>query len=404
MACNLQFIANMRTRYSLILPIAAILSGVLLELNSLHLLGDFLPNEILFKIWPLVLVFVGLDLIISQRRIVGSLVVFFTAAALLSTQFLDGGWNNDPWKLFLKVWPILLILFGLDWAFSGRSLINTAVIIAGIIILIYILLNFVDIPLAKELPFNIKLDSILPTSVFSGEMPSPPAHTPNNNEVPMFNQPTAENNSASAYNETNGYLNITLPAQDSAALNINAASGKISIKAGGETGQLVSGNIQLDAAERFTHNAASQGSAAKYTLRSEGKAAANNVSNWDLSLSSQRTIALNAVLTNGYIKADLRSLNLSSVTVENKYGPVDVMVPVSTSAPIKIITSYGDIRVYVPRGAVVNFMITGAANIEYPQYSYLLSGNILTPVRAQQSPIQVEIKSNNGIVRIIETE
>ena len=195
-----------------------------------------------------------------------------------------------------------------------------------------------------------------------------------------------------------------MPAQNSAELNISAASGKVSLAAGSSGADFVSGTIQLDNAETFSHNASTQGSTAKYTLRSEGKADAKNVSNWDLSVSPQRVAALNAVLNNGYIKADLRSLNLSSVSIENKYGPVDVMVPVSTNAPIKITSSYGDIRLYVPRGAVVNCVITGAANIEYPQYTYALSGNTLMPVRSQQTPIRVEIRSNNGLVRVIETE
>ena len=400
--CN--FVIIMRTRYSLILPIAVILSGVLLELNSLHLMGDFLPNNILLKIWPLILVFVGLDMVISQRRIVGGLVVFFVAAALLSTQFLDGGTNNEIWQLFMKVWPILLILFGLDWMFSDRSLINAAVIITGVIILIYILFTFVDLPFARELPFKINLESILPTSVFNGDMPKPPAESYGGNETAMFSRPTEETDFEPVTYDGNGSLAIMMPSQNSAELNIDTASGKVSLKAGNNGSDFVSGTVQLDPAEKLSYNTSIRGSVAKYTLRSEGKAAANNVSNWDLALSPQRTSSINAVLNNGYIKADLRSMDLSSVSIENKHGPVDVMVPVSTNAPIKITSYYGDIRVYIPRGAVVSCVISGAGNIEYPQYTYALSGNMLTPLRNQQTPIHVEIKSNNGLVRIIETE
>ena len=388
----------------MILPIAAILSGVLLELNSLHLLGNFLPNDILLKIWPVILVFVGLDMVISQRRIVGGMVVFFIAAALFSTQFFDGGKNNEVWNLFIKIWPVLLILFGLDWVFSGRSLINAAVIITGVIILIYILFTFVDIPLARELPFKINLESILPTSVFNGDMPKPQSEGFGGNETVMFGQPTeAVDFDPVSYN-ANGLLSVLMPSQNSAELNLNTASGKVSLKAGNNANEFVGGTVQLDSAEKFSYNASTQGSIAKYTLRSEGKAAANNVSNWDLTLSPQRMTSLNAVLDNGYIKADLRSMNLSSVSIENKRGPVDLMVPVSTNAPIRITSSYGDIRIYVPRGAVVSCRINGAGNIEYPQYTYALSGNILTPLRSQQSPVYVEINSNNGLVRIIETE
>ena len=388
----------------MILPIIAILSGVLLELNSLHLLGDFLPNDILLKIWPVILIFVGLDMVISQRRIVGALVVFFIAAALLSTQLLDGGKNNEIWRLFSKVWPILLILFGLDWVFSDRSLMNAAVIITGVIVLIFILFTFVDLPFARELPFQINLQSILPTSVYNGDMPKPPAGGAVVSGPVMFSQPTEAAVFEPVRYDANGRLVILMPSQNSADLSINTASGKVSLKAGTNGNEFVNGTVQLDPAEKLSYNTSTQGSTAKYTLRSEGKAAANNISNWDLALSPQRLASINAVLLNGYIKADLRSMNLSSVSIENKHGPVDVMVPVSTNAPIKITSYYGDIRVYVPRGAVVSCMINGAGNIEYPQYTYALSGNILTPLRSQQAPIRVEINSNNGLVRIIETE
>ena len=68
----------MRGKYSIILPIAALLSGVVLELNSLGLIGNYLPKNILMNVWPAILIFVGLDLLFTQHRLIGSLVVLFT--------------------------------------------------------------------------------------------------------------------------------------------------------------------------------------------------------------------------------------------------------------------------------------------------------------------------------------
>ena len=109
----------MRTRYSIILPIAAILSGVVLELGSLGLIGNHLPKNVLINLWPAILIFVGFDLLFTQRRLIGAMVLLFTGAAILSTQFLDGGVNNEVWQFFLKVWPLLLILFGIVFVFMG---------------------------------------------------------------------------------------------------------------------------------------------------------------------------------------------------------------------------------------------------------------------------------------------
>lgn len=394
----------MRTRYSIILPIAAILSGVVLELNSLNLLGNFLPNEILLKAWPVLLVFVGFDMLFSQRRLIGAIVLFFCAAALLSTQFMDTGTNNQIWTIFKKIWPILLILFGIDCIFAGRSLINTAVIIAGVIVLIYIAFTFLDIPALKSLPVNIDLKSIIPTSVFNEPMPMP--QQPQQPIVPSqnFNQINPQTPEQPVLVNDNGDVQVQLPVQNSAEIDLKAASGKISIKAGNNSNQLIGGSIKLDANENLTQNASLNGQTAKYSFESNGNASSPQSSNWDLTLNSQRTIAVKTVLSSGYIKADLRSMDLSSVYLENKYGPVDVMVPNGTDAKIQISASGDAIRVYVPKGTTVSCAIYGASSVDYPQWDYVLTGNMLTPRRSAQTPVSVEINANNSSVQIITSE
>lgn len=400
----------MRTRYSIILPVCAILSGVVLELNSLNLIGNFLPNEILLKFWPVILIFAGLDMLLSHRRLIGAIVILFFGVALLSTQLMPEGWNNQIWTFFLKIWPILLILFGLDCIFSGTRLINTAVIIAGVLILVYILLTVLNVPAIQKLPINIDLSKIIPTSTFEGIFPSQPVPPQNQqqnqqqNPVQFFSQPVLEQPPAVQEPITfnsNGTISAVMPSQNSAALNINAASGKISIKAGDQNGSFLGGTIALDAAEKLTPDAALTGQTAQYTLTSKGNAASPQNSNWDLSLTTQRSISVSTVLNSGYIKADLRSLDLSDVSLENKYGPVDVMVPHATVAKINIKASGDNVRLYIPSGAVVSCVITGADSIDYPQWDYTLSGNILSPRRGTQTPIMVEISMSGGSVQVI---
>lgn len=393
----------MRTKYSIILPIAAILSGVVLELNATGIAGNFIPNDILLKLWPALLVFAGFDLLFTQRRLIGSLVVFFFAAALLSTQFLDGGWNNEIWKFFLKVWPILLILFGIDWIFSGRNLFNAAVIIAGVIVLVYLLFTVLDVPVLKQLPFELDLRSIIPTSTFSGIIPGSQGTEPWNNTRPGPAQ-SAPQPEQPVTSPSGGQINIPVPPQSEAVLELNAASGKVSLKAGAPTSQLISGTIDLDGAEKLTQNASLTGQSAEYYLLSSGNASSSDRSDWNLALSSDRTLRLNAIMNNGYLKADLRSMNLSGVNLENKYGPIDIMVPKTTGAPIQIKASNGDIRIYIPKGTAINCYISGAGSVDYPQYNYNWSGSVLSPMRPAMNMINVEVISNNGQVRIIESE
>ena len=395
----------MHVKRSIVVPVVSILSGVLLQLKALNIFGDFLPSDVLGKLWPLLLAAAALDLLIGQRRLIAAAVMGFFAAALFSTQFM-GGWNTELWKIFLKFWPVLLILFGVDCIFAGRSLINAAVIAVAVIIIVYVLLTVLNVPILKDLKMPVdlsSLSSIIPTSSFSGVVPGLPRQTQSVPDMPV--------NPQVPYQETSpiitgpgGQIAIAMPSQFDTRLDLTAASGKVSIKAGAPGNQFLNGTIALDSRERLTPNASLNSQTAVFTLKSEGAASAPNTSAWDLMLTSLRRTALNAVLDSGYFKADLRGLNLSAVDIVNKYGPIDIMVPQSADGKIRITASSGDIRVYIPKSTRISCMITGTSQVDYPQRNYTFSGGTLIPRSPVPGPIIMEIRSNNGHVQIIESE
>ena len=389
----------MRARNSIIVPIVCILSGVLLQLKSMGIFGDFLPADILLKCWPLLAIAAGLDLLFSQKRLIGALIMLFFAAAVGSTQFLAAGWNNPVWQLFLKIWPILLILFGVDSIFAGRSLINAAVIIMAVILAVYVLLVTLGVPSLPDLPFDLR--SIIPSETFSWERPAP---NQNQNQQTGPVQQTQQQDLTKIVDERGGPVAAALLQNPAARLSLFPASGKISLKAGAPRNQFLSGSVSLDRSEKITANVTQNGQSAVYLLKSSGNASSATESLWDLTLSALRPTDLNAELESGYFKADLRGLNLSSVSVRNKFGPIDIMVPEATPARISITADRGDVRIYIPKGGSVSCEITGAASLDYPQWSYVMNGTSLMPRGQAKQPVQVEIKSNNGTVRIIEIE
>ena len=387
----------MRAKNSVIVPIVSILSGVLFQLKSMGIFGDFIPDNYFMKLWPLLALVAGLDLLFSQRRLIGAAIMLFFAAALGSTQFMESGWNNQIWQLFLKIWPILLILFGVDSIFAGRSLINAAVIIMALIIAVYVLLVTFDIPTIKniELPFDIR--SIIPVETFSWERPAP-------TQQPGPAQQNPQQDLTKIVDEKGGPVAAAMPNQQTVKLNLFPASGKISLKAGAPRDQFLSGSISLGKDEKLSPNVSQSGQTAVYTLQSKGTAASATESVWDLSLSALRSTELNAVLDSGYFKADFRGLNLSSVNIENKFGPIDIMAPDSVQTRVKITAGSGDIRIYIPKGTSISCVINGASTIDYPQWSYAMNGNTVAPRSHTQQSVSFEIQSNNGTVRIIESE
>ena len=80
------------------------------------------------------------------------------------------------------------------------------------------------------------------------------------------------------------------------------------------------------------------------------------------------------------------------------------MAPQQANGKLRINAGSGDIRLYLPKNVRVACTISGTGDIEYPQWSYTLNNNTLNPRSAQSTPIEVEIISNSGKVRIIESE
>lgn len=105
-------------RRSLFFPVLLVGLGVFLLLNNIGLIpGSF--NEYLRVYWPLILILGGLDALYRRDGWVWPLVLLG-----LGTILLLGNLNYLPASalpLLAKIWPILLVAIGLDVAFSGRN-------------------------------------------------------------------------------------------------------------------------------------------------------------------------------------------------------------------------------------------------------------------------------------------
>ncbi len=388
----------MRVKKSIIVPIVAILTGVLVQLDTLGLTGGLIPENTLVKLWPLLLAAAGFDLLFAQRRLIAALIMLFFGAALMSTQFLDSGWDNELWNLFVKFWPILLILFGVDMIFSGNNLINAAVIITAVLILAAIVLSMLDVPIIRSLPIDVsKITSVIPEGDIKSFFLDPV-------------QPGAiEGGSKTAdippiMSDANGALSIALPKQKQVSFELRPVSGRVSLKAKKTSKYYIKGTSALNPKEHLSMDASLKGNTVSYKLGSSGKRDKSISSNWDLTVSSKRRTDLKVVLGSGYLKADLRGMNLSAVSLENKSGPIDVMTTTTAKAVIRVKAGDGEIRVYIPKDVHISCTVKGASQFDFPQKHYVLNGNELTPRDPVESPVRVEIESNRGSVRIIESE
>jgi len=123
-----------RSRPSIFWALLLIVIGVVLLLNSLKIIeGNVI--EFILKLWPLLFIIGGLDNIIRGKGWVWAVI-----SLGLGTIFLLASFDFLPWSslnLLLKLWPLLLVALGLDLIFQGRSPAATIIgVLLGILIVL----------------------------------------------------------------------------------------------------------------------------------------------------------------------------------------------------------------------------------------------------------------------------
>ncbi len=120
-------------RRSFFFPILLIALGIVFLLKNIGLLtGDVW--DILLRLWPLLLVALGLDSALRRHGLVGPIFLIGVGAVFLLSNF--GLLDLNVWELIIRLWPLLLIAIGLDIAIGHRSALWSLV---GLFILIAIL-------------------------------------------------------------------------------------------------------------------------------------------------------------------------------------------------------------------------------------------------------------------------
>jgi hypothetical protein len=156
-----------RYRGSLLGPIILVTIGVVFLLNNLgYLAGDVW--DIILKLWPLLLLAIGLDSALQGRGVTGPLIFIGLGVAFLLSNFGLISWNI--WELLLKLWPIFLIAIGLDLLISKRStwgaLLAVAILIAILIGALWYFGSFSGISSEESIEIVQQLDKANHVDVF----------------------------------------------------------------------------------------------------------------------------------------------------------------------------------------------------------------------------------------------
>jgi hypothetical protein len=107
---------------SLFFPVVLIVLGVLFLLRNTGVIGGDVWGLVL-RLWPLILILIGLDSLVQRQGLAGSLFwISLGGVFLLHTL---GVLNVNVWAVIFNLWPLLLIAVGLDIVLGRRSLVGS---------------------------------------------------------------------------------------------------------------------------------------------------------------------------------------------------------------------------------------------------------------------------------------
>lgn len=114
-------------RPSFVWPLILVTLGVVFLLSNLGILQGDLWNDF-WRLWPVIFIAIGLDSLFRRYEIAGPVFMVVLGSVLLMNSLGILGWGT--WELLWRLWPILLVTVGIEIIIGRRNLwISTGVVI-----------------------------------------------------------------------------------------------------------------------------------------------------------------------------------------------------------------------------------------------------------------------------------
>ena len=114
-------------------PLILIAIGFLLLLDNLGYLGQS-AWSVIWNLWPLLFIAIGLDALFRKREIFGPVFWIGLGGVFLLYNFGIVGW--EAWNTLFRLWPLLLVTAGLDILLGRRSIwlaLPTTLLVLGVL-------------------------------------------------------------------------------------------------------------------------------------------------------------------------------------------------------------------------------------------------------------------------------
>ena len=326
-------------------PILLITIGFIFLAENL----GFIPGEgweTILKLWPVLLIIAGVDDLIRREGIAWPIILIGAGTFLLLNNFGPQAWIS--WTQLFQLWPILLIAFGIDLMFKGKSGWMTA---AGIILTIALVGS----------AFWIVSEGYKITAEYGDVFES----------YELENQETE--------------------------INLSLGLGEMILSNQSKEGVLLAGKISPDKNEVSQDE---KGERIFYSMENNVPAIYPHSARWDLGITEE--LNLDLVINNGAgdMFLALEQLNLDSLDASQGVGRVVVRLPQDESQEILIHQAIGIIHVQIPEDIKVTVDTqNGLSRVDFPPDFELKNGLYSSPgATKSNSEISITVEQAIGYI------
>jgi hypothetical protein len=296
-----------RPRSSLFWPAVLILIGVLFLMGNLNML-QYSGWNLIWRLWPVLLIIMGLDSLWDRSGVAGPLLAIGAGIVFLLSNFNVITWG--AWDLVWRLWPVLIIAIGLDIAIGRRS-------IFGALLSLVLLLAVLGAALA-----------LMGTGA--------PTESRDINWIPEVEVTQVD-------------------------ARIKPAVGTLRIGAIVDSVAYLQGTLYLPRGENIDQSYSVQNGRGNVRLSTRSPSVfipsfSNNHSGWNLDFSTETPLNLEVDMGVGQMDLDLSELRISSLDVNLGVGQTTVTLPVRDIEG-KIEGGVGQMIIEVPRDAGVRIEV-----------------------------------------------
>ena len=326
-------------------PILLIAVGLVFLAKNIGLI----PGEgwdTIWRLWPILLVVAGVDDLFRGEGIAWPIIMIGAGAFLLYNYF--GPQTHISWTQVLTLWPILLIALGIDVLFRGRS---SWMSIVGVVLAVLLLGGAV-------LLSGLQVEAV------------------------------------ARYDR----ISELLPADaESAELDLSLDVGELLIGTDAASNELISGAIIPG---DFRDDLVSSGSRARYELENIRPAFFPYTARWELDLNPEVTADLMVNNSVGELMVEIAGLDLASLTANQGVGRMVVVLPHSSADQVRIKQGVGYVLVQIPDDVRVAVDAqNGLSKVDFPAGFELESGYYITPGATQSNAdLLITVEQGVGVV------